>query len=56
MMPVGMHTIQTKGQGDKSKKIKFEVTENGENNFYFSAEISNWYGVKMEKRNYIPES
>lgn len=56
MMPVGIHTIQTKGQGDKSKKIKFEVTENGENNFYFSAEISNWYGVKMEKRNYIPES
>lgn len=55
MMTVGTHTIQTKGQGDKSKKMKFDVTEDGENEFYFSAEISNWYGVKLKKRNYIPE-
>lgn len=54
MMPVGTHTIQTKGQGDKSKKMKFDVTKDGENEFYFSAEISNWYGVKLQKRNYIP--
>lgn len=54
-MPVGKHTIQTKGQGDKSKKVKFEVTEDGKNEFYFSTQISNWYGVKLEKQNYIPE-
>lgn len=54
-MLVGEHTIQTKGQGDKSKKMEFDVTEDGENEFYFTAEISNWYGVKLEERNYIPE-
>jgi hypothetical protein len=54
-MPLGKHTIQVEGQGDKSKKIQFNVTENGENEFYYSAEISNWFGVKLKKRNYIPE-
>lgn len=51
----GEHTIQTKGQGDKSKELKFDVTQDGENEFYFTTEISNWYGVSLEERNYIPE-
>lgn len=51
----GEHIIQTKGQGDKSKKVKFDVTQDSENEFYFTTEISNWYGVKLEERNYIPE-
>lgn len=51
----GEHTIQTKGQGDKSKKVKFNVTKDDENEFYYNTEISNWYGVKLEERNYIPE-
>lgn len=55
IMPEGEHTIQTKGQGDKSKKLKFDVTGNRENEFYYSTEISNWYGVKLEERKYIPE-
>ena len=54
-MVEGEHTIQMKGQGDKSKKRKFDVTEDGDNQFYFTAEISNWWGVKLEERNYIPE-
>lgn len=54
-MPVGEHMIQVKGQGDKSKKIKFDVSNDEENEFYFTAEISNWYGVKLEERKYIPE-
>lgn len=54
-MPAGEHTIQVKGQGDKSKKRKFEVSRDDENEFYFSAEISNWFGVKLEERTYIPE-
>lgn len=54
-MPVGEHTIQTKGQGDKSEKKKFNVTADGENNFYYSAEISNWFGIKLEGKKYIPE-
>ena len=51
----GEHTIQTKGQGDKSKKIKFNVTSEGNNEFHFTSEISNWYGVNLEERKYIPE-
>lgn len=54
-MSEGKHTIQVKGQGDKSKKLKFNVTQDGENEFYFTAEISNWFGVKLKKRNYVPE-
>ena len=54
-MTVGEHTIQTKGQGDKSKKLKFTVDANEENEFYYTTEISNWYGVKLQERNYIPE-
>ena len=54
-MTVGEHTIQTKGQGDKSKKLKFIVDANEENEFYYTTEISNWYGVKLQERKYIPE-
>lgn len=54
-MPEGEHTIQTKGQGDKSKKLKFNVTSDGENEFYFTTEISNWYGVDLVEKKYIPE-
>ena len=56
VMPVGTHTIQAKGQGDKSKKIKFDVVDDDENTFYFTAEISNWFGIKLEKRKYMPIS
>lgn len=52
----GKHTIQTKGQGDKSKKLEFNVASRGGKEFYFTTEISNWYGVKLEKRNYIPQN
>ncbi len=51
----GEHTIQVKGQGDESKKLKFNVTKDGENEFYFTAEISNWIGVKLKERKYVPE-
>ena len=54
-MPEGEHTIQTKGQGDKSKKLIFDVTQDGKNEFYFTTEISNWYGVTLKERKYIPE-
>ena len=46
----GIHTIQVKGQGDKSKKLEFNVTEDSPNYFYFWAEISNWWGIKLERR------
>lgn len=46
----GTHTIQVKGQGDKSKKLEFNVTEDGPNYFYFWAEISNLWGIKFERR------
>ena len=55
IMTEGTHTIQTKGQGDKSKKIKFEVINNDDSKkFYFTTEISNWWGIKLEKKKYIP--
>ena len=44
----GVHTIQTKGQGDKSTKVEFEVTQNSTNEFYFTTEISNVNGVKLD--------
>lgn len=50
----GVHTIQTKGQGDKSKKLEFEVSNDGDNELYYATEISNWWGVKLEKRNVTP--
>lgn len=53
-MSKGEHTIQTKAQGNKSKKIKFNVSKDGEI-FYYEAEISNWYGIKMKEKEYIPE-
>ena len=55
IMTEGIHTIQTKGQGDKSKKIEFEVINNDDGKkFYFTTEISNWWGIKLEKKKYIP--
>lgn len=51
----GIHTIQTKGQGDKSKKVEFEVVNGEVNEFYFTSEISNFYGIELEERNYLPE-
>lgn len=55
VMAEGIHTIQTKGQGDKSKKIEFEVINNDDGKkFYFTTEISNWWGIKLEKKKYIP--
>lgn len=51
----GEHTIQTKGQGDKSKVLKFYVSEGGGNEFYFNSEISNVLGVDLQERNYIPQ-
>lgn len=56
IMLEGFHTIQTKGQGDKSKKMEFEVLKDGDNEFYFIAEIDNWWGVKLEEKKYIPIS
>lgn len=54
-MSKGEHAIQTKEQVDKSKKLRFDVTKDGENEFYFTSEISNWYGVSLKERNYMPE-
>ena len=54
-MTEGVHTIQTTGQGDKSKKVEFEVVKGETNEFFFISEISNWYGIELEERQYIPE-
>ncbi|MEH7495202.1 hypothetical protein [Neobacillus niacini] len=48
-LPLGIHTIQTKGQGDKSNKLEFEVLEGQVNTFTYLTEISNIYGVKLEQ-------
>lgn len=45
----GTHTIQTKGQGDKSKKVEFIVTEGQDNILYYQTEISNIYGLSLER-------
>ena len=44
----GVHTIQTKGQGDKSDEVEFEVIAGQDNTFTYQTEISNIYGVKLE--------
>lgn len=43
----GTHTIQTKGQGDKSDVLGFEVVAGEQNTFRYHTEISNIYGVKL---------
>ena len=47
LMP-GTHTIQTKGQGDKSDVVEFEVVEGANNRFFFSTEISSVAGVNLD--------
>lgn len=47
-MSTGIHTIQTKGQGDKSDVVEFEVVAGANNIFHFNTEISNLYGVKLK--------
>ncbi|WP_102272126.1 TcaA NTF2-like domain-containing protein [Cytobacillus massiliigabonensis] len=47
-MSTGIHTIQTKGQGDKSDVVEFEVVAGANNIFHFNTEISNVYGVKLK--------
>ena len=44
----GTHEIQTKGQGDRSKVVKFEVVDGKNNTFAYHTEISNIYGLKLE--------
>ena len=55
VMTEGKHTIQTTGQGDKSKVLEFVVVSGSSNELYFVTEISNWWGVELEERKYIPE-
>lgn len=43
----GIHTIQIKGQGDKSDVEEFEVVAGANNIFLFNTEISSIYGVKL---------
>lgn len=45
----GIHTIQTKGQGDKSKKVDFEVSAEQDNNLTYQTEVSNVYGVSLQR-------
>ncbi|MDN4081408.1 hypothetical protein [Paenibacillus polymyxa] len=45
----GVHTIQTKGQGDKSSLVNFEVVAGEDNTFTYHTEISNIYGVSLER-------
>ncbi|MDR6726166.1 archaellum component FlaF (FlaF/FlaG flagellin family) [Paenibacillus amylolyticus] len=45
----GEHTIQTKGQGDKSSVVKFEVVAGEVNEFTYHTEISNIYGVSLDR-------
>jgi hypothetical protein len=51
----GTHTIQTKGQGDKSDVMEFEVVAGADNIFEFNTEISNIYGVKLKLLNHSNE-
>lgn len=48
-LAIGRHFIQTKGQGDKSAKVEFEVTAGESNNFLYHTEISSMYGVNLER-------
>lgn len=49
MLHPGVHAIQVKGQGDKSKEIDFEVVAGQENRLVYTAEISNFYGIDLER-------
>lgn len=49
LLPPGVHTIQSKGQGDKSKSVKFEVIEGQDNVFHYQTEISHVYGISLER-------
>ncbi|MEH7524932.1 hypothetical protein V7149_16875 [Bacillus sp. JJ1503] len=49
----GTHKIQTKGQGDKSDVVEFEVVAGADNIFHFNTEISNIYGVKLKLLNHV---
>ncbi|MBJ8005778.1 hypothetical protein JDS88_06480 [Bacillus cereus] len=48
-LPSGTHEIQTKGQGDKSSVLKFEVVSGQDNTFNYHTEIGSIYGVELEK-------
>jgi len=52
----GIHTIQIKRKFNKSKKIKFEVIKNRDNQFFFITEYDAlfWGTIKLEKRKYLP--
>ncbi len=55
IMLEGVHTIQTKSKGKKSKKIEFEVVKNADNKFFFITEHDFlWGNTKLEKRKYLP--
>lgn len=45
----GTHTVQTKGQGDKSSKVNFEVVAEQDNTFTYRTEISSVYGLSLER-------
>jgi hypothetical protein len=49
MLHPGVHSIQAKGQGDKSKEVEFEVVTGKEQRFVYNAEISNFIGVDLER-------
>ncbi len=49
LLTPGTHTIQTKGQGDKSSTVEFQVLTGEVNAFSFHTEISNVYGVSLER-------
>lgn len=56
IMAEGIHTIQIKRKFNKSKKIKFEVMNNNDNEFFFITKYDAlWWGtIKLEKRKYLP--
>lgn len=49
LLSPGIHTIQTKGQGDKSKVVKFEVVAGEDNHFSYQTEISSFYGLSLQR-------
>ena len=49
LLSPGVHTIQTKGQGDKSSKVEFEAAIGQDNTFAYTTEISSVYGVKLDR-------
>lgn len=51
----GKHTIQVKAQGDKSEKLEFDVSNDGDRRLYFTAEVGNFLGVELILRDDIPD-